>query len=67
MDGLSATKMPLLMKMSRSCTPWSCVLEGETASMASEVIISFGGVQLILTGILKHVKGFGKMGATNVD
>ena len=30
MDGLAAPKMPPLMKMSRSCTPWLCVIGGET-------------------------------------
>ena len=28
MDGLAAQKMPPLMKMSRSCTPWLCVIGG---------------------------------------
>ena len=26
MDGLAAQKMPPLMKLSRSCTPWLCVI-----------------------------------------
>ena len=30
MDGLAAPKMLPLMKMSRSCTPWLCVIGGET-------------------------------------
>ena len=30
MDGLAAPKMPPLMKMSRSYTPWLCVIGGET-------------------------------------
>ena len=30
MDGLADSKMPLLMKMLRSCTPWLCVIGGET-------------------------------------
>ena len=30
MDGLAATKMPPLMKMSSSCIPWLCVIGGET-------------------------------------
>ena len=30
MDGLAAQKMPPLIKMSRSCTPWLCVLGGKT-------------------------------------
>ena len=30
MGGLVAPKMPPLMKMSRSCTPWLCVIGGET-------------------------------------
>ena len=30
MDGLAAPKVPPLMKMSRSCTPWLCVRGGET-------------------------------------
>ena len=30
MDSLAAPKMPQLMKMSRSCTPWLCVIGGET-------------------------------------
>ena len=30
MDGLAAPKMPPLMKMSRSFTPWLCVIGGET-------------------------------------
>ena len=29
-DGMAAPKMPPLMKMSRSCTPWLFVIEGET-------------------------------------
>ena len=28
MDGLAAPKMPPLMKMSRSCTPWLCMIGG---------------------------------------
>ena len=28
--GLATPKMPSLMKMSRSCTPWLCVIGGET-------------------------------------
>ena len=30
MRGLATPKMPLLMKMSRLCTPWLCVIEDET-------------------------------------
>ena len=30
MDGLAAPKIPPLMKMSRSCTLWLCVIGGET-------------------------------------
>ena len=30
MDGLATPKMPPLMKMSWSCTPWLCVIRGET-------------------------------------
>ena len=30
MDGLAAPEMPPLVKMSRSCTPWLCVIGGET-------------------------------------
>ena len=30
MNGLSAPKMPPLMKMSMLCTPWLCVIGGET-------------------------------------
>ena len=30
MDGLAAPKIPPLMKMPRSCTPWLCVIVGET-------------------------------------
>ena len=30
MDGLDAPKMLPLMKMSRSYTPWLCVIEGKT-------------------------------------
>ena len=30
MDGLAAPKIPPLMKMSRSCIPWLCVIRGET-------------------------------------
>ena len=29
-DGLAAPKMPPLMKMSRSCTPWLCVIGDDT-------------------------------------
>ena len=29
-DGLAAPKMPPLMKMSRLCTPWLCMLGGKT-------------------------------------
>ena len=32
MDGLAAQKMPPLMKMSKSCTPWLCVKGGETCN-----------------------------------
>ena len=46
MDGLAAPKMPPLMKMSRSCTPWLCVIDGGyLRSIASEVGISLGAVQ----------------------
>ena len=48
MDCLAAPKMPSLMKMSRLCTPWLCVVGG----IACEVGISFGAVQSILTDIL---------------
>ena len=59
MDGLAAPKMQPLMKMSRSCTSWLCVIGDETceAYIASEVGISFGVVQSIL-----YVRGLGKMG-----
>ena len=30
MDGLAAPKIPPLMKMSTSCTPWLCVIGGKT-------------------------------------
>ena len=30
MDGLADQKMPPLMEMSRSCTPWLCVIGGKT-------------------------------------
>ena len=30
MGGLAAPKMPPLMKLSRSCTPWLCVIGVET-------------------------------------
>ena len=44
-DGLATPKMPRLMKMSRSCTPWLCVIGYDR--IASEVGISFGAVQSI--------------------
>ena len=67
MDGLAAPKMPPLMKIPRLCTPWLCVIGGETC-VASEVGISFGEVQLILTDILLGMsKVFDKIGATNAD
>ena len=31
MDGLAALNMPLLVKMSWLCTPWLCVIGGETS------------------------------------
>ena len=40
--------MPPLMTMSRPCIPWVCVIGGKT----SDVGISFGAVQSILTDIL---------------
>ena len=55
MDDLTAPKMPPLMKMAKSCTPWLCVIAAIThnrLSIASEVGISFGAVQSILTDIL---------------
>ena len=30
MDNLASQKRPPLMKMSRSCSPWLCVIGGET-------------------------------------
>ena len=30
MENHAASRMPSLMKMSRSCTPWICVMGGET-------------------------------------
>ena len=56
-DGLATPKMPPLMKMSRSCTPWLCVIirRRDLRSIASEVGISFGAVQSIL-GCMSKVK-----------
>ena len=48
MDSLAAPKMPRLLKMSLSCTPWLCVMR----SIAREVGIRFGAVQSTLTDIL---------------
>ena len=57
LDGLATQKIPQLMKMSRSCTPWLCVIGGaDLQSTASEVGISFGAVQSILTIILGMTK-----------
>ena len=50
-DSLLAPNMPLLMKMSRTCTPLLCVIGGQR-SIASKVGISFGAVLSILTDIL---------------
>ena len=59
--GLAALKMPPLMKMSRPCTPWLCVIGGSdpvhsrlgpSRSLPSEVSIRFWTVQSILTDIL---------------
>ena len=56
-DGLAAPKMPPLMKMSSSCTPWLCVIGG-LRSMPSEVGISFGAVSTIIPNLhLRYVKG----------
>ena len=55
MDGLAAPKIPPLMKFSRSCPPWLCVIgdrRRDLRSIASEVGKSFGAVQYILTDIL---------------
>ena len=52
MDVVAAPKMPPLRKMSWSCTPWLCVIGGETC----EVRISLGAVQSILTTILSMPK-----------
>ena len=50
-DGLVAPKMPPQMNMSRSSTPWLCVIGGETCE-ASEVGKRFVAVQSNLTDIL---------------
>ena len=51
MDGLATPKMPPLMKMSRSCTPWLCVIR-DLRSITSELGISFGALLSILIDIL---------------
>ena len=48
MDGLATPKMPQLMKMSRSCTPWLCGRRRDLRSIASDV----GAVQSNRTDIL---------------
>ena len=67
MDGLTASKMPPLMKMSRSCTPWLCDRRQDLRSIASEVGIRLGPVQSNLKRRLWYAKGFNKTGAVNVD
>ena len=44
-----------------------CERRRDLRSIASEVGISFGAVQTILTDILGMSKGLGKMGTENVD
>ena len=39
MDSLTAPKMLPLIKMSRSCTPWLCVIGGETFLDSQEMIM----------------------------
>ena len=39
MDSLAALRMPPLIKMSRSCTPWLCVIGGETFWDCQEMIM----------------------------
>ena len=57
-DGLTTPKMPPMVKMSRLCTPWLCVIGGgDLRSIASEVGMHFGAVQSILTTILGMSKG----------
>ena len=63
MDGLATPKMPLLMKMSLSCTPWFCVIGGETCEAK---LMKWASV-LGQYRHLRYVKGFSKMGAANVD
>ena len=61
MDGLAALKMPPLMKISRLCTSWLCVIGGETSE--AKLVkggISFGAVQSILTDILGMSKVSGR-------
>ena len=67
-DGLATTKMSLLMKMSRSCTPSlvMCDRRRDLRSKASEVGIRFGAEQSNLNSILDMSKGFGKMCFANV-
>ena len=63
--------MTPLMRMSRSCTPWLCVIRGEAYIVASEVGIRFWGSTILdnqfLPDIFRYIICFGKVGAANVD
>ena len=52
MNGLAALKMPLLMKISMSCTPWLCVIAGETAEHSYRIGHKLWGSTINQTEIL---------------
>ena len=66
MDGLAAPKMPPLMKMSRSCTSWLCVRR-DLRNIAMRSGHKFWGSTINPNRHIWYVKGFGEIGAANVD
>ena len=65
-DVLAAQKMPMLVKMSRSSTPWLCQDTRPAKHSKRSGHIFWGG--LINTNPhLRYVKGFGKESVANVD
>ena len=67
MDGLATPKMPSLMKLSRSYTPWLCVIGVHVCVCILRSIASEVDNTMDPNRHLRYVKGFGKMGAEKVD
>ena len=49
-DGLAAPNMPPLIKMSRSCTTWLCVIGGETCDLGISKVSARRMPQILTDG-----------------